>query len=112
METYTARNTWTPDEPIGPLLYYPFGFVAGCVWGDDSSWKIQFLDLSEIQTGAIKRDARFGHIEMPNNMSLREAINMGDYKYDLTDEISYIIIAAQRRFELMSGKVIDEDTFS
>lgn len=34
-----------------PVEYYvppgkDFGFVAGCVWGDDSSWKIQFLDLS------------------------------------------------------------------
>ena len=28
-----------------------FGFVARCVWGDDSSWKIQYLDLSRIQSG-------------------------------------------------------------
>jgi hypothetical protein len=20
-----------------------FGFVAGCIWGDDSSWKVQYL---------------------------------------------------------------------
>jgi hypothetical protein len=26
-----------PDYPISPLTYYPFGFVAGCIWGDDSS---------------------------------------------------------------------------
>jgi hypothetical protein len=61
-----------PDYAIAPLLYYPFGFVAGCIWGDDSSWKIEFLDLSEIASGVIKRDARFGYIEMPDRMSLRQ----------------------------------------
>ncbi|HEU4833755.1 MAG TPA: hypothetical protein VFS90_05040 [Pyrinomonadaceae bacterium] len=108
-KTGQGKFVETPDEPIGPLLYYPFGFVAGCIWGDDSSWKIQFLDLSQIQNGVIKGDARFGYIEMPDGMRLKEAINMGDFRYDLTDEISYIKIVTQRRFDLMSGKVIDED---
>jgi hypothetical protein len=58
-----------------------------------------------------QRDARFGYIEMPENMRLKEAINMGDYRYDLTDEISYITIAPRRRFDLMSGKTIDQDPF-
>lgn len=26
-----------------------FGFVWGCIWGDDSSWKVQYLDLSRIR---------------------------------------------------------------
>ncbi len=102
----------SPDNPISPVLYYPFGFVAGCLWGDDSSWKIQFLDLSEIQGGVIKRDNRFGYIEMPNRMALKEAVDIGDYRYDFTDEISHITIAVQHRFDLASGKVIDEDPFA
>lgn len=101
-----------PDYAIAPLLYYPFGFVAGCIWGDDSSWKIEFLDLSEIANGVIKRDARFGYIEMPESMSLKQTINMGDFKYDLTDEISYVTIALQKRFDLASGKMLDEDPFA
>jgi len=101
-----------PDHPISPLLYYPFGFVAGCVWGDDSSWKIEFLDLSKIAGGMIKRDARFGYIEMPEGISLKQAINMGDFRYDLTDEISYVTIALQKRFDLASGKMIDDNPFS
>jgi hypothetical protein len=101
-----------PDQAIGPLLYYPFGFVAGCIWGDDSSWKIEFLDLSEIEHGFIKRDARFGYIEMPEGMPLKQAINMGDYRYDLSDEISYVTIALRKRFDLASGKMIDEDPFA
>ncbi|MHA2066688.1 MAG: hypothetical protein ACXABY_20135 [Candidatus Thorarchaeota archaeon] len=49
------------------LSFAPFGFIAGCTWGDDSSWKIQFLDLSKAHEGIIKRDARFGYIEMASS---------------------------------------------
>ena len=41
-----------------------FGFVWGCVWGDDSSWKVQHLDLRKIQEGTILRDSRFGYVEL------------------------------------------------
>ena len=39
---------WTKDSewPQGD-----FGFVWGCIWGDDSSWKVQYLDLSSIHDG-------------------------------------------------------------
>lgn len=52
---------WTSDYewPTGT-----FGFVWGCYWGDDSSWKVQYLDLSRIQDGLIGRDERFGYIEL------------------------------------------------
>lgn len=41
-----------------------FGFVWGCHWGDDSSWKVQYLDLSRIDEGVVTRDDRFGHVEL------------------------------------------------
>ena len=41
-----------------------FGFVWGCVWGDDSSWKVQLLDLTEIRSGVIRRVERFGYVEL------------------------------------------------
>lgn len=52
---------WNSDDewPSGE-----FGFVWGCVWGDDSSWKVQHLDLTGIQSGVIRRDARFGYVEL------------------------------------------------
>src|SRR5215471_20205604 len=99
-------------NPSHHCFTIPFGFVAGCIWGDDSSWKIEFLDLSAIANGVIKRDARFGYIEMPEGMSLKQAINMDDFSYDLTDEISYVTIALQKRFELASGKMIDDEHFA
>lgn len=41
-----------------------FGFVWGCEWGDDSSWKVQHLDLTGIQSGVIRREERFGYVEL------------------------------------------------
>lgn len=41
-----------------------FGFVWGCHWGDDSSWKVQYLDLSDVHKGIIRRDERFGYVEL------------------------------------------------
>ncbi len=59
--TLPASTYWTTDceWPIGA-----FGFVWGCIWGDDSSWKVQYLDLSRIQQGIIVRDQRFGYVEL------------------------------------------------
>lgn len=50
------------------------GFVAGCIWGDDSSWKIRAIDLSRISEGVVTEDERFGYIELPYALSLRQAI--------------------------------------
>lgn len=60
-----------------------FGFVAGCIWGDDSSWKIQYLDLSRIKDGILTRDERFGYIEMPNNVkNLADCFNFRYFSVD------------------------------
>jgi hypothetical protein len=53
------------DEPERDPVEGQFGFVAGCVWGDDSSWKIEFIDLSKLGEGKIDRYPRFGYIELP-----------------------------------------------
>ncbi len=54
-EYWNADREWPSGE---------FGFVWGCVWGDDSSWKVQHLDLTGIQSGVIRRDERFGYVEL------------------------------------------------
>lgn len=41
-----------------------FGFVWGCHWGDDGSWKVQYLDLSQVQQGVVRREERFGYVEL------------------------------------------------
>lgn len=47
-----------------------FGFVWGCIWGDDNSWKVQYLDLSRVQDGEIRRDERFGYLELASHPKL------------------------------------------
>lgn len=83
-----------------------FGFVWGCVWGDDSSWKVQYLDLSRIREGIISRDDRFGY--------LRLAV---DPKLDIRDVIKCSSWEGQRRvefyveshFDIDSGQAIPDD---
>lgn len=52
--------------------YEPFGFLSGCVWGDDSSWKLRFIDLSKIKDKILKIDTRFGYFELTK--SIKESI--------------------------------------
>lgn len=95
------------SRPLTPVLYHPFGFIAGCIWGDDSSWKIQYLDLAEAYKGIVKRDERFGYIALPENQSLKEAVDMYDYGYDWEDEVAnYIRLNVTQTFDLRTGKII------
>lgn len=80
-----------------------FGFVSGCVWGDDSSWKIQYLDLSKIEKGILVRDARMGYIELLDSQELADAVNI-----DLWEEDHHQVeISCKNTFDL-SKDVNDE----
>jgi hypothetical protein len=76
------------------------GFVAGCVWGDDSSWKIEYLDLSRADEGLIKREARFGYVEMAAGQNLRETID-----YDSGDCIR---VSVMQYFDIHTGRNLGE----
>lgn len=79
-----------------------FGFVAGCYWGDDSSWKIRYLDLSEIEKGKVKNEERFGRISMPNgNIKLKDIIDFENFSLDGSHDI---YIAQPIAFKLLTGK--------
>lgn len=75
------------------------GFIAGCVWGDDSSLKIQYLDLSRADEGIVKRDERFGYIEMAGALDLDKAVRLdaGAHGTNLT-------ISIQKYFNLDTGR--------
>jgi hypothetical protein len=83
-----------------PVDYCDFGFVAGCHWGDDNTWKIQYLDLSRAPEGIISRDERFGYIHLPSNMSLKDVIDLEHW--EPKDPI--IHIAHATRFDLSQKK--------
>lgn len=80
-----------------------FGFVAGCIWGDDSSWKVQYLDLSKITEGKLINEPRFGYLELPREYkSLKDCFNF--LNFDPTDEDPYITINTPISFH-KSGKL-------
>ena len=90
-----------------------FGFVWGCYWGDDSSWKVQHLDLSRVQQGTISRDERFGYVElatsgfknpclfpeMPQASTPPSFIQVSRYH-----GVAKVSFAAEMEFNLDSGK--------
>jgi hypothetical protein len=81
-----------------------FGFVSGCVWGDDSSWKVEYLDLSEAAKGVLRRDDRFGYLELPRGMSLRDAVHLEHYRDDAYGRIEFTVA---RAYYLKQGKFPD-----
>lgn len=103
-EKYAKENSeWYERNPI-ISQFAKFGFVSGCVWGDDGSWKIQFLDLTKADQGIIVRDARFGYLELPVNVTLADAIDFYE-DYYLNDPIEKfrVKIAVPVTYDL-SGK--------
>lgn len=106
--TYENTNTVKPESsktiyrPLTSRLYYPFGFVYGCRWMDDTT--VHFLDLSEIENGIIKRDARFGYVEIPSGSSLKETIKMENYKRYSGNAENQIQMVVLQTFDLSTGK--------
>ena len=76
------------------------GFVAGCIWGDDSSWKIEYLNLNRADEGIIERDNRFGYLELPENLTLDKAINID------IEEDNFILlkIASEEHYKISGEK--------
>jgi hypothetical protein len=104
--TGETRTTERHSRPVTPLLHHPFGFVAGCVWGDDNFWKVQYLDLFRARQGIVTREDRFGYIELPSGIKLANAIDMGDFGDDPAEDYSYeVTIAVRRTFDLRRSGV-------
>lgn len=77
-----------------------FGFVSGCIWGDDSSWKIEVLDLSQLREGKISRSARFGYIELPEDKDLADCIELDWNSWAKP----YVKVTHQQTFHLETGE--------
>jgi hypothetical protein len=91
-ESAKYRDEWWPRGD--------FGFVAGCVWGDDGFDKVQFLDLSRIREGIITRDDRFGYFELAPSLRLSQAVV-------LELETGCVHLAALTDFDLGTGQLHD-----
>lgn len=53
-----------------------YGFLCGCIWGDDSSWKLRFIDLSGVPEKKLTITEKFGYWELPNTLKLSECIDL------------------------------------
>lgn len=86
-------------------IHGDFGFIAGCVWGDDWSWKLQFLDLRNLTKGEFKREEKFGYLPLPDNIPLEKCVDMETY-YDgmlegekVDDCEKVVTVAVQKVFD-------------
>jgi len=61
------------------LEYCNFGFLCGCVWGDDTSWKLRYIDLSQIPNKILAITDKFGYWELPEG-PLRSHIRMDGWE--------------------------------
>lgn len=59
-----------------------FGFVSGCVWGDDMSWKLKCIDLRKLEEGEIKIFEPFGYCPLVSGKSIPESIEYFEYDVD------------------------------
>lgn len=85
------------DYESGWIKYPPdHGFVYGCVWG--WPYQIQYLDLSRVEEGIIQRDERFGYIDLPTGVLLRDAVHV-DY------EKGKVSLALDTRWDLHQGRL-------
>ena len=100
---------WEKQDPEGfpeQCTTADIGFVAGCIWGDDNTYKIQYLDLTKAEDGIINRDDRFGYIIKPEELSLAEAIYFDLEEGDLEDKdlCKTIKITTVQEFDIETGE--------
>ena len=53
-----------------------FAFLSGCVWGDDISWKLRYIDLSKIPDRVLEISDKFGYCQLPQELTLKQCIHM------------------------------------
>lgn len=74
------NENYHPNED-GSITHTPlngqYALVSGCVWGDDTSWKLEILDLTKLSEGKIRRCIP-GYHELPD-IPLRDSILWFDF---------------------------------
>lgn len=66
------------SRPESDWSYELFAFRSGCVWGDDSSWKLQMLDLRRVSEGLLTTQD-IGYIELADDkLSLSDHIRLDE----------------------------------
>lgn len=86
-ETYAADCDYkTEDEFLKDMSEFDFekhtdfGFLSGCIWGDDTSWKLLYIDLSKVSDKELVISDKFGYWELPSTLKLKNCINMSNWE--------------------------------
>jgi hypothetical protein len=91
--------------PEEELLSYTgqYALYTGCVWGDDSSYKLRYIDLSQITEGKVVTDSRFGYVPVYTGEKgrLKDSVNIIDGHT--------VNIAAEVTARLATGKIFKEN---
>lgn len=77
-QTYDEFSSYLTDQTSSKVEYAEFGFLAGCVWGDDGSSKLKYINLQQVDQRLIEIEEKFGYWELPDALSLKECIVFGD----------------------------------
>jgi hypothetical protein len=80
---YKTEEDFTADMPeFDSEQYTDFGFLCGCVWGDDTSWKILYIDLAGVPNKVLSITSKFGYWEMPRSLTLKQCVDMSGWEPD------------------------------
>jgi hypothetical protein len=102
-----GQLTWTVDDEWPSAG--AFGFVWGCLWGDDSSWKVQYLDLSEVQQGYLRRDERFGYLKLASHPDSPAKEFIRCWSFEGRREVEFVI---EQVYDLETGARTDLDPWA
>ena len=108
-KTVTGWEFHEEDAPsaeteFGAWVTVPTGFVAGCIWGDDRSWKLQCIDIALAAQGRIERSERFGFVELPKSATLSASLQFDRFPphWDLR-----MTLVREERRDVATGALVD-----
>ena len=82
------------------MHYCNFGFMSGCIWGDDSSWKMRYIDLAQIPNKMLSITEKFGYWELPSGTKLKQCVHMENWEPDH----HWITLTGVQHFNLETGE--------
>ena len=97
-----------PENHAIDFHYFDFGIVAGCIWGDEWSWKVQHLDLSRVAEGIVTRSEKFGYVWLPPKVKLAAAVNITMESPDWY----HVGLAIEKTFDIKPGSKKDYSKFN
>lgn len=105
----TCAETYLLKSDTEDFEFIDFGLVSGCVWGDDSDWKVQHVDIREADKGIIKLSDMFGYHPLPNlDLDMEDMIHFDDFDCKEGElEITQVTIPTYVTYRFKDGKLIN-----